>query len=221
MGIAVRDIYAPMKTLGSRIKHFRQAKGWSQAKLAEACGWASQSRVGNYEVDKREPSMDDLRLIAEKLGIGLYELLGETVPADGVSEGPSVAGQIPIISYVQAGEFCEAEDPFEPGMADEWLPFRPPGAGPRTYALRVDGESNTPRIRNGEIVIVDPDRAPDSGKFVVAKRHSDEKVTLKQIQYNEGEPFLKPGNPDWPEPIIKIDGGWSICGVVIGKYDPM
>jgi len=155
-----------------------------------------------------------------------YEQVSERIRAlDSVQGDVSVysipSGQIPIISYVQAGEFCEAEDPFEPGMADEWLPFRPPGAGPRSYGLKVEGDSNDPRIRNGEIVIVDPDRAPDSGKFVVAKRHSDAKVTLKQIQYNEGEPFLKPGNPDWPEPIIKIDGDWSVCGVVIGKYDPM
>jgi SOS-response transcriptional repressor LexA len=37
----------------------------------------------------------------------------------------------------------------------------------------------------------------------------------------EGEYFLKPGNPNWPEPIIKVSGDWSICGVVVGKYDPM
>lgn len=139
-----------------------------------------------------------------------------------VSPGPSIAqGQIPIISYVRAGDFCEAVDPFEPGDADEWLPFRPPGAGPRTYALRVEGESNDPRIRDGEVVIVDPDRAPDPGKYVVAKRHSDSKVTLKQLSVAEGEYFLKPGNPNWPEPIIKVSGDWSICGVVVGKYDPM
>ena len=220
--------------LSARLKAARQHANLRQKELADRVG-VNQAVISNIErgiagSSKRLPE------IARACGVSLDWLTlgtGDMVPrrlgvadeaapyGDDVSPGPAVSGQIPIISYVQAGEFCEAEDPFEPGVADEWLPFRPPGAGPRTYALRVDGESNFPRIRNGEIVIVDPDRAPDSGKFVVAKRHSDEKVTLKQIQFNEGEPYLKPGNPEWPEPIIKIDGDWSVCGVVIGKYDPM
>tara|TARA_A100000171_G_scaffold40546_1_gene40934 strand:- start:1485 stop:2264 length:780 start_codon:yes stop_codon:yes gene_type:complete len=152
-----------------------------------------------------------------------YMLYGEFAVGGeiGTYSNATEPGGIPIISYIQAGEFCDAEDPFEPGDADDWLPFRPPSAGPNTYALRVEGESNDPRICDGEIVIIDPDRSPDPGKYVVAKRHSDLKVTLKQLSVSEGEYFLKPGNPKWPDPIIRIDGDWSICGVVIGKYDPM
>lgn len=165
--------------------------------------------------------MDDLWLIVEKLGIGLYELLGEIVLVDEVLEGFFVVGQIFIISYVQVGEFCEVEDLFELGMVDEWLLFCLFGVGLCIYVLCVDGESNMLCICNGEIVIVDLDCVLDSGKFVVVKCYSDEKVMLKQIQYNEGELFFKFGNLDWLELIIKIDGGWSICGVVIGKYDLM
>lgn len=53
-------------TLGQRIKTARIAAGLSsQLKLAEACGWESASRIGNYEQDTREPSLEDLRLIAK------------------------------------------------------------------------------------------------------------------------------------------------------------
>jgi len=224
------------KRFSARLRRATANEGWPErgagARLAKLAG-ATPKAASKWLNGEAMPRQEKLGVIAKALRVSQQWLqYGEGSMVAGVAEelepwgddvapGPANHGSIPIISYVQAGEFCEAEDPFEPGMADEWLPFRPPGAGPRTYALRVDGESNFPRIRSGEIVIVDPDRAPDSGKFVVAKRHSDAKVTLKMIQFNEGEPFLKPGNPDWPEPIIKIDGGWSICGVVIGKYDPM
>jgi len=36
----------------------------SQAELATQCNWNSQSRVANYEKDLREPSLDDLAMLA-------------------------------------------------------------------------------------------------------------------------------------------------------------
>lgn len=215
-----------------RLKAARRHGKVTQADLAKKLG-IDQSSISNLESGKSASSSYSYQ-IAKICGVNpdwLVMGIGEMVEKVGLAEpdgsyevmpGPAIGQEkIPIISYVRAGDFCEAEDPFEPGEADDWLPFRPPGAGPRTYALRVEGESNDPRIRNGEVVIVDPDRPPDPGKYVVAKRHSDSKVTLKQLSIAEGEYFLKPGNPNWPEPIIKVDGDWSICGVVIGKYDPM
>lgn len=250
-GIPLRRacIIPAMNEYADRVRQLLVARGVTdremKSELADACGIKYQSVKGWFDGTSKSITAVNLAKIARRWDANLdwlitgqgqmfgaarnvgegatsYLVAGATGPwVDDVSPGPAVSGQIPIISYVQAGEFCEAEDPFEPGMADEWLPFRPPNAGPRAYALRVEGDSNHSKIRSGEIVIVDPDKVPESGKFVVAKRHSDAKVTLKMIQYNEGEPFLKPGNPEWPEPIIKIDGDWSICGVVIGKYDPM
>ncbi len=64
-----------MKTLGSRIAHYRIAAGLSQAALAKACGWASQSRVGNYEKDTREPNLEDIALMAKALGVHPTQLL--------------------------------------------------------------------------------------------------------------------------------------------------
>jgi phage repressor protein C with HTH and peptisase S24 domain len=64
-----------MKTLGSRIAHYRKAADMSQAALAKACGWASQSRVGNYEKDTREPTLEDIAQLAKALGIDPAQLL--------------------------------------------------------------------------------------------------------------------------------------------------
>lgn len=76
-----------MDTLGSRIARHRKAAGISQLELAKRCGWASQSRIGNYEKGLREPSLDDITLIAEKLGIKEVELLLSEPDAGAIPPG--------------------------------------------------------------------------------------------------------------------------------------
>lgn len=64
-------------TLGIRIKQARKLAGLNQTELGIACGWGdeSQTRVSNYETDKREPTLDDLRAIARATGCTLIELI--------------------------------------------------------------------------------------------------------------------------------------------------
>lgn len=61
-------------SLGERIAHFRQQAGLSQGELAECCGWKSQSRIGNYEKDLREPTLADLERLAAVLQVSVAEL---------------------------------------------------------------------------------------------------------------------------------------------------
>ncbi|SIR97908.1 XRE family transcriptional regulator [Pseudomonas putida] len=63
------------ESLSQRIKRLRKATGMSQAQLAEACGWKSQSRVGNYEAGTREPTLADIAAMASALGVDQSELL--------------------------------------------------------------------------------------------------------------------------------------------------
>lgn len=123
---------------------------------------------------------------------------------------------VPVISSVQAGSWCEASDPFLPGDADEWVPC-PTKHSARTYALKVKGVSMEPEFFQGQIIIVDPEVSPDSGRFVIAKKSSENEVTLKQLIREGGVNYLKALNPDWPERIIKLDEDWHVCGVVISS----
>lgn len=63
------------ESIGKRIKRLRKIAQMSQAQLAEACGWKSQSRIGNYEADSREPSFADIEAMASALGVDKSELL--------------------------------------------------------------------------------------------------------------------------------------------------
>jgi len=85
--------------------------------------------------------------------------------------------------------------------------------------LRVRGESMLPRFQEGEIIIVDPDARAESGQYVIARKDGSKEVTFKQL-IREGESaYLKPLNPQWPEPIIRIDSDWHICGKIVCKME--
>jgi len=64
-----------MDHVSKRIKHYRKLADLTQQELSDAIGYASQSRIGNYETGCREPSLEDLEAIAKVLGISLCALV--------------------------------------------------------------------------------------------------------------------------------------------------
>ena len=135
--------------------------------------------------------------------------------------GPILQGLIPLISWVHAGAFCKVVDLFEPGDAEEWLPAVQK-LGPRSYALRVKGDSMTsPYGRSypeGCIIFVDPDAALTNGARVIAKLPDLDEATFKTYSEDAGQRYLKPLNPQYPT--IAMTPGMMICGVVRGSYLP-
>lgn len=138
-----------------------------------------------------------------------------------VAPGPDVTGLVPLISWVQAGNWGEVIDNFSPGDAEEWLPsFKK--MGPYAFALRVRGGSMERKYQDGDIIFVDPDVGASSGRNVVVRMEDENTATFKHLVIDEaGNKFLKPLNPDWPGPkVIQINGNARICGVVVGKWVP-
>lgn len=129
--------------------------------------------------------------------------------------------RIPIISSVQAGEWCQTEDPFPPGVGDDYT-INPEHGGKRCFALRVSGDSMTApagaakTFPEGILVIVDPDiQDPPSGSFVVAKLPNTNEATFKQLIIDAGKTYLKPLNPTYPMIEFISDDEAHICGKVI------
>ena len=132
------------------------------------------------------------------------------------------AHEVPLISLVTAGQWCEQPELYHAGDAEEWMP-KPRGAGERTYALRVDGDSMTSPFPNqrsyphGIIIYVDPDKPCINGSRVIAKLSSGE-TTFKTYVEDMGKRYLKPINTQYDK--LELDDGSHICGVIIGSYIP-
>lgn len=110
---------------------------------------------------------------------------------------------IPVISAVQAGALRDMESPYEPGdgyaveYTDDMRLSR------WTFGLDVEGESMKPRFQEGDRLIVDPERSPKPGCFVVARNGSNQatfkKYRPRGIDSNGNEIFeLVPLNDDYP-----------------------
>ena len=121
----------------------------------------------------------------------------------------------PVISWVQAGAWNEAADPFPPGTGESWEPV-PETASPHAFWLRVIGDSMTapssPSIPEGTLILVDPDVHADNGRLVIAKLIDSDEVTFKKLVIDAGHKYLKPLNPAYP--VIEINGNCKIVGVI-------
>lgn len=137
----------------------------------------------------------------------------------------SRAGKLPLISDVQAGNWSDIVDRFQPGDAEDWIacPFK---HGPNAFILRVAGHSmynpgGEKSYAPGEFIAVDPQVEPMNRKMVVARIDHEERATFKQLIIEpDGTHLLQALNPAWPNRIVPMPEGSRIVGVVIGKWTP-
>ncbi|MGN1235233.1 MAG: helix-turn-helix domain-containing protein [Christensenellaceae bacterium] len=60
---------------GKRLKESRQAKGWTQAELAEKLS-TTQSTIGKYEREELQPNIESIVRICQLLEVSADYLLG-------------------------------------------------------------------------------------------------------------------------------------------------
>lgn len=208
----------------------KQDPSLSQDKVAEDCGWSSQSVVSQYMTGKIPLNISalislsrTLRFAPESVSPRLAETLAQannvqidTAPTNGrwhqnTTDMGSAGRLLPVIGYEEAVAFFEADDGTPRKEPEDWVEAGGP-AGPRAFILRVEGRSMEPDFKAGDKVVIDPDMPWKSGDFVVAKRDIDKAVSLKQISLEGGESYLYATNPDWPERVVKVSDGWSVYG---------
>lgn len=227
--------------LDEALTHGGYPKGRQRIRDVAVAFDVSRESVRKWLAGESFPKTERIIGIAERLGVrsewllsGTGEMLEIELPGIGkparhthrlhasVSTGPNLRGEVPLISWVQAGAWHEASDLYELGDAEDWLPC-PRRHGPRTYALRVMGQSmwnpgGRPSYDEGDIIFVDPDQAGGvaSGDRVIAllTSASERVVTFKQLVSEGGQHFLRPLNPQYPP----ITDRFDVVGKVIGAW---
>lgn len=188
-----------------RIKELRKKHGLTQQKLGELIG-VKKSSISQWENDEHSPSGDNLAQLSKVFGVSAHWLsTGKGSPEPSNVE-PAVIPQgnrVPILSYVQAGnwrEMCEQATTFDGNV--EYVTASV-DIGPCGFGLWLRGDSMLPQFKEGDLIIVDPDEAPQPGDYVVAKNGSNEatfkKYRPRGIDENGQEVFeLLPLNDDYP-----------------------
>ena len=224
--------FLKMNNLGKKIAEARIAKGLNQSELSRILGVTPQA-VQKWEAGTSQPKGSRLKNVADALGLSVSLLLDEerTAPtlipsgeykiagpssiepsrneSPNIYAGPDLRGKVPVISWVQAGAFCEAIDNLHTGDAYDWIETSV-HVRSHTFALRVHGDSMEPTFPEGVIIVIEPELDPLPGDYVIAK-NGDEEATFKQLVKDGADWYLKPLNPRYP---IKPLAESRIVGVV-------
>lgn len=123
--------------------------------------------------------------------------------------------KVPLVGWTAGGNAILAEE----NILD-WIPistkFFKTGSDD-IFLLRVKGNSMSPKIEDGDVVIVRKQYTADPGQTVVALLGSE--TTVKKYIPREDHIILQPENPEF-EPIVAFPDELRIQGVVQGvlKY---
>lgn len=217
-----------MDNLGDRIKFARQNHPdgkMTQGVLAKSAG-ISQTTIADIERGRNSGSTKIVD-IARVLKVSVSWLnSGKGDMRTGAqshinTEPVEIKGMVPLISWVAAGKWCNVDNPYEVGDAEDWV-VCPVKHSSKTYALRVKGDSmhnhgGNESFSDGDLIFVDPERGYSHRSYVVVHIDNENQATFKRLLIDGDRKMLEALNPSWPERIFEIKKDATICGVVIAK----
>nr|DAM46157.1 MAG TPA: Repressor protein CI [Caudoviricetes sp.] len=158
--------------LKDRVKLLADRKKISLPQLEQELGFGNATIV---KWDKSTPKADKLKKVADYFNVSMEYLM------DGNIEKPKGV-QIPVLGDVAAGIPIEAvEDIIDFEEIDEELASKG-----EFFGLRIKGNSMSPRIQSGDVVIVRVQSDAESGDIVIAKVNGDDACCKRLQKHDEG-----------------------------------
>ncbi|MCL2053683.1 MAG: XRE family transcriptional regulator [Oscillospiraceae bacterium] len=188
-------------TVGEMIKNRRTALGMTLEEVGHNVGVTKNTvrkwetgLISNMKRDKIAKlaailELDPTDFISDKVSESL-NFPRNMIPADIISDSVPV----PVIGAAAAGLACHAEENIE---YYEYAP-RSIISSNETYAyLRVQGDSMSPTIMEGDLALIRCQTSIDNGEVAVVII-DDEDGVVKRVKYDEGWIELVSENPSYP-----------------------
>ena len=167
--------------------------------------WIKRGSIGDTgAILSKCPNINALWLIGEsdQMLRGSAAASGLEVPEGGFKI-PAPSGQIPIISWAQAGQEGYFEDSYPAGAGFGYINRPYDLSDPAAYALIISGDSMSPKFEPGDVVIVSPAAMVTTGDYAVVKLNNGE-VTAKRIKDKNGSFVLESVNTEYePRTVAK------------------
>ena len=211
--------------IGNRIREERNAKGLTRKVLAELTDDLNISRLNNYERGERTPGPEEIKQLAKALDVSpayLMCLSDDKQP----KKIPGLGALLLLLDHKQAGdaviqiqtmrnEQCIGEATFIPISTELAIDL-----GENAFALKMKDDSMHPDLQLNDILIIDPDREPNPGNFVVARLEDDNEVIVRryrQLSAVKKEPVIEllAMNDAWANIRIENDNSSRMIGSVI------
>lgn len=210
-----------MTILAKNIEYLLDKNHMNAYQLQDKSNIAQSTTFRIINGETQNPSTRTVKKYAEFFKVSeadlLYKDLSETTGGDNfaIADKKEVR-MVPVLNYVQAGDFCEYHDD---AISDEQEPVSG-DYGPNVYWVIIEGLSMMPDFKPSEYVLIDPDTQPSPGDFVVALTAGEKKTTFKKwrprgfdangVEYYE----LVPSNPDFAI-IDSRHSPFTVCGVAL------
>lgn len=210
------------------LKIFRERATLTKTALAEKVG-VTPTYMMELESGRKPPStLARCREIAKALSLSpgetkslidaaMKERISDEV-SQWINEKNCKFFKIPVISWVSAGSWNEAVDPYPPGVADEYTTTM--RKGERMFALKIHKDCMEPHFHTGEYINIDPELEPHNGDFLIIKNITKNEVTFKQYFKKADHVVLHPLNPKYKDIILK-KGEFTIIGVAVEKLEKL
>lgn len=172
------------KEFASLLKELRKRRNLTQAEVAQYINLTPQA-YANYERGDRTPDILTCKRLAAIFGVSIEVLLGDK-PIE-----TSKAVKIPVLGVIPAGTPIEAiEDILDYEDISEDM-----ARNGSYFALKVRGDSMTPTIKDGDIVIVRQQETAENGQICVVMINGYD-ATLKEIKKDPNGLWVIPHNPN-------------------------
>lgn len=165
----------------NKLKELRKRKGLTQIDMAKIFH-ITQASYSLWESGKTKIDNESLEKISEMFNVSTDYVLGITEKSSAI--------KIPVLGLIPAGVPIEAVEDII-GYEE----IRPELAKTGEYfALKVQGDSMSPSIMNGDILIIKKQDSAESGDICVVFVNGDD-ATIKKIQIKDEGLALIPNNP--------------------------
>ena len=210
-------------TIGDRVREARENKEFDQATLAQKVGIVTRT-LQRWEKGEQVPDGISITKIAKVTGVHPHWLLagvGEMYPVpsrppnvfplSGAASRREKLIDMPLISAVPAGKVATI---FHPDYTDDYVTVDDV-KDPQAFALRVKGNSMSPRIEDGDVVVVSPSTDVNNGDIAVVRVDGED--TLKKVKFEGGYVHLIPLNPDFEPVTVKkkdVNFVWKVVKLI-------
>jgi repressor LexA len=210
-------------TIGERLRSARENKELDQTSLAGKAGIVTRT-LQRWEKGEQVPDGIAITRLARATGVQASWLLtgeGEMYPSpsrpDNVYTLPGSNRRrvrtvdLPLIAAVPAGKVATL---FHPDYVDDYVTVDDVKDA-QAFALKVKGNSMSPRIEDGDVVIVSPQQEARSGDVCVARVNGED--TLKKVKFEGNYVHLIPLNPEYDPVTVKkrdVNFIWKVVKLI-------
>jgi len=194
-----------------RLNYMMKRRGIANAAELSRMTGLTQVAIRNYIRGIKVPNAQALVKLSRALNTTADYLLSGT---------PIRPDRIPLLSKIPGGSpvsFSDGEYPA--GFGEEYVD-RGDVTDPNAFALIVEGDSMSPRINSGDIVIIAPN-TPIISRSIAAVTIRNEDHTLKTVMFlNNGKVLLQPENDNY-DPIVLDKNDVKFVGRVIERREKL